>query len=769
METAAPDFSLPLWPDGAGHPAVAAMVPRSDWLPPPVVHVIPSLALGGAERIVADLTIQAARQGATVHVAVMRDAPSSHGLDEAENLHVHRLGHLEWPERLRRLAVLCSTVEGPAFCHLTSIPELKALWSAGLDTIPVVHNAEEGWTQSPEDWDVDRVPLVVACGDRVARDLGRRVADIPVLALRHVVPAPPPMDGAHRAEVRGALGASDSTLLIGMVGRVVPQKAHDRAAEVLVELRSRGIDARLVVAGAIENGVGQRAASAAATVAEQGGARDRLLFLGGVRGASALAPAFDVHLNVSRYEGVSIATMEAVAAGVPVVTLDAGGQDEAVGPSDEILPQSSTPAEIADAVLRARGRGTPPPSLRQPFVDWSALSWGWVSALRARSRRGRPSACDVLFVTGNMDVGGAQRSLCNLAAGLARKGRSVGVAVCGDVGVPDFMVDAASAGATFLDLSGRGGRLHGLPGRLGRVLSAVVDLRPGAVCFWNMDAVSKAALARMLRGSGTKVFDASPGPALFRELDEASDQLRFLTSGRKPYLTGLDGFVSKYEAGLPRPEERPPVFRVVPNGVEAARPSFDDALPKPPEGCPRELAVLVVGRLNATKRIALLPGIAKRLAGLVPGATITVVGGVHRGAALPGAIPPSIAFLPPDTRATSFAHRFACLLMLSTEQGCPNASLEAMSAGIPVVANDDGGTSEQVIDGVTGSLLASWSDADLVEEAAQALASILADPDAAAVMGAKAKAHVMSNFTLAAMVEGYDDLLIKGTQACSGS
>ena len=761
MESCVGPIALPSWPEAEGHPAIEAMSIASDWIPPPVVHVVPSLALGGAERIVADVALTASRLGATVHVAVMRDAPSAHGLEETGNLLVHRFGHLEWPERLRRLAVLCATTGGPAFCHLTSIPELRSLWSAGIDTIPVVHNAEEGWTQSPDDWDRTRVPLVVACGERVARDLGRRAGDIPVAVLRHVVPTPPPMDASHRADVRGALGAQEGTLLIGMVGRVVPQKAHDRAAGVLADLASRGVDARLAVIGAIENGVGQRAASAAAKVAIEAGVRDRLAFLGGIRDASALVPAFDVHLNVSRYEGVSIATMEAVAAGVPVVTLAAGGQDEAIGPTDILLPHDSTTAEIADAVLAARDRPAPPRVRRESFVGWSALAWNWISALHATAFRERDASIDLLLVTGNMDVGGAQRSLCTLAAGLARKGRRVAVAVCGPVGVPDFMVDAIAAGVRFLDLSGGRGRLHGVPGRLGRVLSVALAERPRSLCFWNMDAVTKAGVARTLRNSAIRVFDASPGPALFRELDEAEAELRLMAASRATYLTGLDGFASKYGDGLPASGERPLVVRVIPNGIEAARPLLDDASPRPPEGASRERSVLVVGRLNATKKISLLPRIAALLEDRVPGASVTVVGGVHKDAAAPLGMPSSIRFLPPDTRASAFAHRFACLLMLSTEQGCPNASLEAMSAGIPVVANDDGGTGEQVVDGVTGRLLAATDDDGLVVEAAEALAGLLLDPEGAVAMGTRAKAHVRTNFTVEAMVDGYDDLFFK--------
>ena len=51
---------------------------------------------------------------------------------------------------------------------------------------------------------------------------------------------------------------------------------------------------------------------------------------GAVVGASELAGCFDVFLNTSRFEGVSVAIMEAVAAGTPVVALRNGALAETV-------------------------------------------------------------------------------------------------------------------------------------------------------------------------------------------------------------------------------------------------------------------------------------------------------------------------------------------------------------------------------------------------------------------------------------------------------
>ena len=52
-----------------------------------------------------------------------------------------------------------------------------------------------------------------------------------------------------------------------------------------------------------------------------------------------------------------------------------------------------------------------------------------------------------------------------------------------------------------------------------------------------------------------------------------------------------------------------------------------------------------------------------------------------------------------------FLGKLDLFAMVSEPAGCPNASLEAMAAGIPVVITNVGGASEQVEDGITGRLV----------------------------------------------------------------
>ena len=191
----------------------------------------------------------------------------------------------------------------------------------------------------------------------------------------------------------------------------------------------------------------------------------------------------------------------------------------------------------------------------------------------------------------------------------------------------------------------------------------------------------------------------------------------------------------------------------------------------PPVRADPSLAVVTVGRLTQSKRPDLLPLVARALARRVPGATLTVVGGVHEGdqdaawgtmlEACNGVLPGNLLFPGPDHRATGFLHRFAAFYMVSADQGCPNASLEAMACGLPVVANPDGGTAEQVEHGVTGVLVPDLPNPALYAEAlAAALAGLLHDPVRARAMGEAGRARARATFSMAAMADAYSCALL---------
>ena len=87
-------------------------------------------------------------------------------------------------------------------------------------------------------------------------------------------------------------------------------------------------------------------------------------------------------------------------------------------------------------------------------------------------------------------------------------------------------------------------------------------------------------------------------------------------------------------------------------------------------------------------------------------------------------------------------------------EGMPNAVLEAMMAGLPVVATDVGGTREAVIDGETGFLVPVRDPAAVADRVVR----LLGDPELAKAMGAKGLARARELFSIEAMVARYEQL-----------
>jgi glycosyltransferase involved in cell wall biosynthesis len=87
-------------------------------------------------------------------------------------------------------------------------------------------------------------------------------------------------------------------------------------------------------------------------------------------------------------------------------------------------------------------------------------------------------------------------------------------------------------------------------------------------------------------------------------------------------------------------------------------------------------------------------------------------------------------------------------------EGCPNAVLEAMAAGKPVIAARSGGTPEVVVDGETGFLVPP-EDVDGLRGALHRLA---ADPGLRARMGAAGRERAEREFGVDRLVRSYEEL-----------
>jgi glycosyltransferase involved in cell wall biosynthesis len=166
----------------------------------------------------------------------------------------------------------------------------------------------------------------------------------------------PPDEGRRR------LGARDDELLIGFVGRLVPQKAPDLLLEAFATLPAR-LHAKLVLVGdGPLAGELHRKASAL-------GIASQVHFAGDVP-ASLMMPAFDLFCLSSRYEGMPYVLLEALSAGLPIVTTGVGGVTLCVEPDKNglIVPPSNC-SDLSAALMRVLDDA----ALRQRFATASTL------------------------------------------------------------------------------------------------------------------------------------------------------------------------------------------------------------------------------------------------------------------------------------------------------------------------------------------------------------------------------------------------------------
>jgi glycosyltransferase involved in cell wall biosynthesis len=164
----------------------------------------------------------------------------------------------------------------------------------------------------------------------------------------------------------------------------------------------------------------------------------------------------------------------------------------------------------------------------------------------------------------------------------------------------------------------------------------------------------------------------------------------------------------------------------------------------------RRRVVLVVARLVPIKNVALLIDAVAMVRTHVPDVHLVVVGNGPEGAALRSRAA-QLGLAEAVTFAGAIPHqdtppfyRSADVFALSSDfDNSPNAILEAMASGLPVVATDVGGVRHFVRDPIGGAVVPGGDAAAL----AYAVERFLVEPDAARAAGAHNRARASSEFS----------------------
>jgi glycosyltransferase involved in cell wall biosynthesis len=710
---------------------------------------IASLSIGGAERIVLDWARRIYPEW-RVHLIVLRNrekewpVPSfirvtrvEQSIGPRDNFHTFRLAKLrDLGAELKKHPIPTCT------CHLLNKEERDALGSSGAEIVTVLHNAKEGWPEGPASFGWGRIIAVSeACADELRRSGCRQ----PVSVVRHI-PLPTHFSPHVRASIRRSWNIPENAMVIGMIGAVKSQKNYSRALHILKSLLTIR-DAYLVIVGGPLSGIkGRKEWETVLQNIHSLGLRNRVAMPGFIPDSSTYLPAFDLLLNTSDFEGLSMATLEALQCGLPVVASAVGGQGEIQSPGLQLLnvtDSDETWAHYLDASLGKRHE--------QPAWSYFKSHRLWTMSALARNIG---HSENVLFVTANLNVGGAQRSLVNLARNL--KGLvPFKIAVAGNSTDSYFFEQLREARVDVVRLTDN----HMSFNNAEALISLVCSEKIRTICFWNLDPKIKLLVIKSLGFTDIRFVDVSPGDNSFDELASQDIFQNMIAYSDRELYARLDTIVTKYKRQV-----LPNFFgklEVIRNGVP---PVENYKVDYSISGAPR---IVINGRIAPTKFLLEIIESMKFVRRSFPSAELHIFGAAestHKeyAEAVFNAASKEVAvfFKGLNFEASRSLKDYDVYVVIGKDQGCPNALLEAMAVGMPCVANNDGGTSEQLRDGKTGLLIKSRLPSDI----AVAVIRLLENRKLAEKLGKKARKYVLTKFSMDLMTANYLKLFSASTQ-----
>ena len=314
------------------------------------IHVIHSLEYGGAQR---DLYYYAKfhdREKYQLETVSFHSRGEMIGDIEALGVKVHILGTRSAdPRSITRLVKIFREHKADIVHFHNSLPIFNGVPAALLARVPVKVMTEHsiyypGKTGSRLSTSMyfnlrRRLDMVIACSEEVREshqleiDPDRTVTIVNGVDLDH-------FEMSHDNEK-----TDPGIFNIGSIGSLSIQKGYTNLVQAVKILADKNVPVRITFVGKgplrkeLENQV------------SESGIVDRVTFAGTTGDVMTVLPAFDVVAGSSLREGLPLSILEAMAAGLPVVTTDVGGNREAVidGETGLLVPPGD-PYALADAL-----------------------------------------------------------------------------------------------------------------------------------------------------------------------------------------------------------------------------------------------------------------------------------------------------------------------------------------------------------------------------------------------------------------------------------
>ena len=344
-----------------------------------------------------------------------------------------------------------------------------------------------------------------------------------------------------------------------------------------------------------------------------------------------------------------------------------------------------------------------------------------------------------------LDPGGAERQFVRLATGLDRT-RFEPEVIC--LSGPGPLVEPlVAAGVPVTCLYARGPWELGVLWRLRRHLRR---MRPDLLQTFLFHANLAGRLAA--RSEGVPVVIS--GIRVAERRGRARLWLDCWTDGLVDHHVCVSRAVAEFSAAVGRLPRRKLV--VIPNGVDAER--FADATPADLTAFgipPRARTILFVGRLDPQKDPLRLLDAFRSIEQRIADAHLLYVGEGDLSDELKrrAADDPRVHFAGRQDRVPGLMRAAACLALPSRWEGMPNVVLEAMAAGLPIVAAAAEGVEELLEGRPIGRIVRAAG----AEPFAEALRTVIESPPDREQIS-KAQAIVIKEHAVSRMIQEYEAL-----------
>lgn len=361
-----------------------------------------------------------------------------------------------------------------------------------------------------------------------------------------------------------------------------------------------------------------------------------------------------------------------------------------------------------------------------------------------------------------MDRGGAEKQVVLLAIGLKQAGHDVRVALLTRDGPRRETLRRAGVETILI-----GKKFKSDASALWRLISWMKSWQPDVVHTWLFAANSFGRVAaKRARVPVIVASERCVDPWKRRWHFWIDRQLERVTHAITTNSEGVREFYNAHGIGIGK-------FEIIPNAVESppgpgATPAIDrlTALKRLDVDTGRKL-ILAVGRLWPQKRIRDLIWAGELIGTLRQDTTVVIIGdGPQREEMIRHRDTVSrvehVRFAGNRDDVGELLSHADAFWIASEYEGQSNAVIEAMLAGVPVIASDIPGNRDLVIEGETGCLFEVGDEAKLVERTHE----LFNRPEWALQLSKAAKARIETEFTVTAMVQRhlnlYDRLLSSG-------